>query len=99
MKEMVKVFTFHSPHYLAAIQSVGDKVFNRFVIHVDTTVVSYSLELVARFVTGKLEPNVLEASKEKISSSDQNVLFVRHCILQERVLCEWLSISGHVTVN
>lgn len=83
---MVRVFTFPSPHYLAAIQTMGDKVFNRFVIHADTRVVSYSLELVARYVTGKVDPNVLEASKENVTTPDQNVLFVRHCMLQDRVL-------------
>lgn len=88
---MVRVFTFQSPHYLAAIQSIGDKVFNRFVIHADTRVVSYSLELVARFVSGKLDPKVLEASKENVTPSDQTVLFVRHCILQERVLCRFFT--------
>ena len=96
---MVKVFTFMNPHYLAAIQSVGDKVFNRFIIHADATIFSYSLELVARYVTRKLEPNVLEASKEKVSTPDQHVLFVRHCILQERVLCEWALMRDSATVD
>ncbi|KAJ3518484.1 hypothetical protein NMY22_g13650 [Coprinellus aureogranulatus] len=91
--DMKRVFTFPNPHYLAALQSVGDRVFNRFIIHTDTRIISYSLELAARFVTGKVEPSVLEASKENVTTADHNVLFVRHCILQDAFYVSYLMLQ------
>jgi len=85
---MKQVFTYSNPHYLAALQSIEGKVFNKFIIHADNRVTSYSLELMARFITGACDPKVLEASKEVVTTPEQNVLFVRHVIMGERVLCQ-----------
>ncbi|RXW25502.1 hypothetical protein EST38_g301 [Candolleomyces aberdarensis] len=101
-KELRRVFTYQNPPYLAALQAVGDKVFNKFIIHADGKVVSYSLELVARFATDRAEAKVLEASKERITGSDQNVLFVRHVVLNERVLLVYGSkkrLSSSVNIH
>ncbi|KAJ2924639.1 hypothetical protein H1R20_g12444, partial [Candolleomyces eurysporus] len=101
-KELKRVFTYQNPVYLAALQAVGDKVFNKFIIHSDGKVVSYSLELVARFATDRAEAKVLEASKERITGSDQNVLFVKHVVLNERVLLVYGSkkrLSSSVNIH
>ncbi|KAF5341704.1 hypothetical protein D9611_001832 [Ephemerocybe angulata] len=90
-KELMRVFTYSNPSYIAALQSIGDKNFNKFIVQAEGRVFAFSLELVARYATGNAKSGVLEASREKVTSSDQNVLFVRHVILNDRVLLIYAS--------
>lgn len=90
--DLTQVFTWSSPPYLAALQSIGDKHFNKFIIHADNKIISFSLELVARCASGKPDSRllgVLNASKEIVTGADQNVLFARHVIIHGRVLREF----------
>lgn len=70
---------------MAAIESLGNKVFNKFIIHVDSSLVSYSLDLLARVSLGQAQSKTLDASSEKITGQD-SVLFFRHAQIGQRIL-------------
>ncbi|KAH6913124.1 hypothetical protein BKA70DRAFT_1261943 [Coprinopsis sp. MPI-PUGE-AT-0042] len=63
--------------YIAAIPSP----LNKFIIHFDTSVLSYSLEAVALLALGQTNASTLEASRQRVAPADQTVTFVRHLIV------------------
>jgi hypothetical protein len=62
---------------MAALQTVGNTVINRFIVHSEPEVVSYSLELLARLALGQTTPEILDASMEKIGVSESNITFCK----------------------
>lgn len=81
-----KVLSLSNPTAMAAVQTYRDKVFNKFVVHHENSLVSYSLDLIARVSLGQVEHKVLNASLEKISGHPNNVIFFRHAHVGPRVL-------------
>ncbi|KAE9407826.1 hypothetical protein BT96DRAFT_914477 [Gymnopus androsaceus JB14] len=72
------------PTSMAALQTLGTKTFNKFIVHVNSSLLSYPLALMARVALGQAEPKTLDASMEKVVSSD--VLFFKHLHVGPRVL-------------
>ncbi|KIM39836.1 hypothetical protein M413DRAFT_446755 [Hebeloma cylindrosporum] len=80
------VLNYKNPTSLATLTSLGDKVFNRFVIHSDSSLVSYSLDILSRLALGQSQTETLDASIERISGNDVNVAFCKHVHLGGRSL-------------
>lgn len=71
---------------MAAIQSIGSKKFAKLVIHSETSLVSYSLDALARVVLGEAQPSTLAATLEKIPGQDGYVVFFKHVHVGDRAL-------------
>lgn len=84
--EFRKVLHYPNPTSMAAIQTAGKKVFNKFVIQFESALFSYSLDLIARVALGQAHPQTLDASLEKIAGNDTNILFFRHAYISQRSL-------------
>lgn len=81
-----KILKLSDPTSMAVFQTMGDKIFNKFVIHYHSSLVCYSLDIFARVALGQAQPKTLDASFEKITSSDVNVLFFRQAKIGSRLL-------------
>jgi len=73
-----------------AISIVALQLFNRFLVHFEHSLLSYSLDLMARCARGESLPSTLDASKEEIAGpgGDGNVLFFRVGIIGGRTMSE-----------
>jgi hypothetical protein len=71
--EFRKALTASNPASMFAIETVADRKFSRFVLQHDSSIVSYSLDILARVGLGQADVKTLLASMEKHDSS--NVLF------------------------
>ncbi|KAJ3783008.1 hypothetical protein GGU11DRAFT_848965 [Lentinula aff. detonsa] len=69
---------------MAAVQSLGPKTFNKFIVHVNNSLLSYPLDLIAHVALGQTEPKALAASMEKVVSSE--LMFFKHLHVGQRVL-------------
>jgi RHO1 GDP-GTP exchange protein 1/2 len=67
---------------------MGGKVYNKFIIHWESSIWSYSLDILARVVLGQAEPTMLSASGEKIVGSESNVVFAKQVYVGDRALRE-----------
>ncbi|KAJ3865305.1 hypothetical protein EV359DRAFT_72510 [Lentinula novae-zelandiae] len=72
------------PTSMAALQSLGSKTFNKFIVHLNNSLLSYPLDMIAQVALGQVEPKVLAASVEKIVSNE--VVFFKHLHVGQRVL-------------
>lgn len=85
--EYRKVLNYYNPTSLAAIQSLGQHTFNKFLIHYETSLVSYSLDILARLASGQAQAKSLDASLERIAGHDSSsVLFFRYANFGNRAL-------------
>lgn len=84
--EFRKVLNYPNPTTLIAVQDIGNKSFNKFLIHFETSIFSYSLHVLAQVATGQAQSKTLEASLEKIAGQESNVLFCRHALMGTRPL-------------
>jgi hypothetical protein len=82
-KAFRRALNHSDPKYIGVFQTLGDKVFNKFVVHSDQTVTTYSLELLARLALDQTSRDVLGASIEKIGGGDANI-----------VLCKCAQVNG-----
>ncbi|KAK0223358.1 hypothetical protein IW262DRAFT_820050 [Armillaria fumosa] len=89
--EFRKVLDHPNPTSIAAVQTIEKKTFNRLLVHHDSVLTSYSLDLVARVALGQAQQKTLEASLEKIAGHDTNVLFFRQVLIGSRVLIIYAS--------
>ncbi|KAL0955022.1 hypothetical protein HGRIS_003941 [Hohenbuehelia grisea] len=95
-EKFVKVLNYANPTSIAAIQTLGNKAYNKFLVHYDTNLFSYSLDLLARVALGQAQHNMLDASLERLAGSEShantgNVLFVRHAVIGQRMLVIYAS--------
>ncbi|KAF9532496.1 hypothetical protein CPB83DRAFT_903530 [Crepidotus variabilis] len=74
-----------NPIYLAALTTMGPKTFNRLVVHVDTSLYSYSLGIMAQLAQQQARPQNIESSIEKLAD-DANVAFCRYLHIGNRAL-------------
>ncbi|KAF9468071.1 hypothetical protein BDZ94DRAFT_1209777 [Collybia nuda] len=91
LEEYRRIFTHPSPTSIAAVQNVGEKMFNRFIIHSDADLVSYSLDILAKVTLGETQPNTLQATMEKMAGQDGSVVFFKHVHIGDRVLIIYAS--------
>ena len=80
------------PTSLAALTTFGRKTFNRLVVHVDSAVMTYSLDILARLALDKSQAHSLDASIERVGGNDLNIVLCRHIHFNKRALCSYLFI-------
>ncbi|KAJ7126987.1 hypothetical protein C8R44DRAFT_780128 [Mycena epipterygia] len=84
-----KALTTSNPTSLFAIETIANRTFQRFVVQHDSSLVSYSLDILGRVGLGQADPKTLAASSEKHVTS--NVLFSRVVQIGRRVLIVYAS--------
>lgn len=84
--EFRKVLNDINPASISALQTLGDKTFNKLVVHADASVFSYSLETIVRVGLGHAHPQTLEVVAERIGGNDNNILFCKHLQIGPRFL-------------
>ncbi|KAJ7707684.1 hypothetical protein B0H17DRAFT_1000886 [Mycena rosella] len=84
-----KALTASNPTSIFAIETVANKPFHRFIVQHDSSLVSYSLDILARVGLGQTDPKTLPASLEKHDTS--NVQFSRVVRIGRRVLIVYAS--------
>ncbi|KAJ3714271.1 hypothetical protein C8R42DRAFT_255481 [Lentinula raphanica] len=72
------------PNSIAALQTLGSKTFNKFIILVNNSLLSYPLDLIAQVALGRADPQALASSVEKVVSGD--VMFFKHLHVGQRAL-------------
>lgn len=77
LKAFKKALIYSNPKYMAALQTIENKVLNRFIVHSESIVMSYSLELLARLALDQTTRDRLDASMERIGSGELNIVFCR----------------------
>lgn len=77
-----QVLRCQAPQYMVALPE-----HNKFIVHTEGKVTSYSLDLLARLSQGNTTEQALEASSEKISSQD-NVTVARVGYVKGRAIGE-----------
>ncbi|KAJ3767629.1 hypothetical protein FB446DRAFT_707669, partial [Lentinula raphanica] len=72
------------PNSIAALQTLGSKTFNKFIILVNNSLLSYPLDLIAQVALGRADPKALASSVEKVVSGD--IMFFKHLHVGQRAL-------------
>ncbi|KAF8627002.1 hypothetical protein AX15_004586 [Amanita polypyramis BW_CC] len=90
-EEFTQVLGLSNPVQLAAVHELGEKQFHRLVVHYEHSILSYSLDIIARVVTKQAKPSTLDASMERIAGQDSNVLFFRLAEMGQRILIMYAS--------
>jgi hypothetical protein len=62
--------------------------FNKFLVHSESGLLSYSIDLLTRVALGQAPPEALEASQEKIAGQDGHILLFRTGRIGSRTLSE-----------
>ncbi|KAJ6619767.1 hypothetical protein B0H10DRAFT_2024882 [Mycena sp. CBHHK59/15] len=88
-----KALTASNPTAIFAIEAVANKSFNRFLLQHDSSLVSYSLDILGRVGLGQADPKTLVASLEKHDTS--NVLFSKVVKIGRRVLSDRICSKRH----
>ncbi|KAI3604794.1 signal transducer [Moniliophthora roreri] len=86
-----KALHHNSPTAIAAIQMLGNKTFNRLIVHVDSSLLCYSLDLLAQVALGRVDPKAMAHSFERVAAPDVNVIFFKHLEIGHRVLVLYAS--------
>ncbi|KAG6901795.1 hypothetical protein C0995_007821 [Termitomyces sp. Mi166 len=85
--EFRRVFTHVNPTGLAAIETVGSRVYNKLIIHVKGSLFSYSLDIVAQAALGKIQSSkAITDTMERVARYDATVVFFKHLHIGERQL-------------
>jgi RHO1 GDP-GTP exchange protein 1/2 len=64
--------------------------FKKFIVHHETSLFSYSLDILARVAQGNSQSNTLDATGEKIAGQDGSVLFFKAGYIGNRSLSKHL---------
>lgn len=78
---------------MAALTTWEDKIFSRLILHVDSSLLSYSLDILTRLYMGKSDKQALDASMERVGGSDMNATLFRHIHVAGRALREFIISS------
>lgn len=73
--------------YITALTSLDAKIFNRLVVHVDSLLFAYSLDILARVGLGQSQQETLSASVEKLTD-DPHVVFCNQLHIGGKALCK-----------
>ncbi|KAH0585155.1 hypothetical protein H2248_008413 [Termitomyces sp. 'cryptogamus'] len=85
VEEFRRVFTHANPTGLAAIETLGSRVYNKFIIHVEGSLFSYSLDIVAQAALGKIQSSKeITDTMERVARYDSTVVFFKHLHIGER---------------
>ncbi|KAJ7756435.1 hypothetical protein DFH07DRAFT_820553 [Mycena maculata] len=84
-----KALAASNPTSIFAIETLVDKPFGRFIVHHDSSLVSYSLDILGRIGLEQADPKTLVASLEKHDPS--NVMLSRIVRIAKRVLIVYAS--------
>ncbi|KXN84722.1 Rho1 guanine nucleotide exchange factor 3 [Leucoagaricus sp. SymC.cos] len=101
-EDFKRVLHYSNPTYMAALQTAGSKVYNRFVVYYESTIVSHSLDLLARLTLGQTTREILEASSERIGGSESNITFCKSVQIGDRALVVYASkrrLSSSLTLQ
>ncbi|KAJ7650251.1 hypothetical protein FB45DRAFT_887431, partial [Roridomyces roridus] len=85
-----KALTASSPASLFAVETLANKPFGRFVVHHDSSLLSYSLDVLGRLALGQADPKTLVGTMEKHDNSN-NVLIARIIQMEHRLLILYTS--------
>ncbi|KAG5353522.1 hypothetical protein C0989_005969 [Termitomyces sp. Mn162] len=89
VEEFRRVFTHANPTGLAAIETLGSRVYNKFIIHVEGSLFSYSLDIVAQAALGKIQSSKeITDTMERVARYDSTVVFFKHLHIGERQFSE-----------
>lgn len=88
--EFRRILNYRHPTSLAALTTSGHKTFNRFVVHADSAIMTYSLDILARLALDKSHLHSLDASIERVGQNDGSIVFCKHIHLDERALCSYM---------
>ena len=77
-------------NYMLPTSLVALETFNRLVIHVDSSIMTYSLDILARLALDKSQAHSLDASLERVGGNDVNIVLCRHIHFNKRALCSYL---------
>ncbi|KAF8806960.1 hypothetical protein BYT27DRAFT_7101268 [Phlegmacium glaucopus] len=80
------VLNYRHPTSLAALTTLGHKTFNRLVVHADSAIWTFSLDILARLALDKSQLQTLDASIERVGGNDVNIVFCKHIHLYEKAL-------------
>lgn len=86
LKAFKKALDYSNPKYIGVLQAIGDKVFNKFIVHSDQAVTSYSLELLARLALDQTNRDALSASTEKVGGDESNIVICKCAQVNGRAL-------------
>lgn len=81
-----RVLNCMHPISLAALTTLGHKSFNRLVVHVDSAVMTYSLDILARLALDQSHLYSLDASMERVGGSDVNIVLCKHIHFDKKAL-------------
>ncbi|KAF8206488.1 hypothetical protein K438DRAFT_1817292 [Mycena galopus ATCC 62051] len=84
-EQFYKALPASNPTSITAIETVANKPFQRFIVQHDSSLVSYSLDLLGRVGLDQADPKSFVASMEKHHSSN-NVVFSKVIQIGRRVL-------------
>jgi hypothetical protein len=87
--EFRRILNYNSTS-LMALTTLGHKTFNRLVVHADSTVMTFSLDILARVALGKSQGHTLDTSIERVGGNDTNIVLCKYIHLDERALCSYL---------
>lgn len=91
-----KVLSHQDPNSIAALQMIGSKVFNKFIVHAEPMLLSYPLDEVARVALGHGEPRSLEATMERIGGSDANIVLAKSLQMGRRFISGFAFQVAHI---
>lgn len=87
------VLNYRNPTALMALTTLGRKSFNRLIVHTDSTLFSYSLDMLYRVALGQTQRQTLDASIERICAHDANVILCKHVHIAGRALRRFMHAS------
>ncbi|GLB40420.1 putative CNH domain containing protein [Lyophyllum shimeji] len=78
VEEYRRVFNYSNPTAMAAIRTVGPRVYNKFIVQSEGSLLAYSLDVVAQAALGKVQSSrAIGDSMERLAKHDQ-VVFFKH---------------------
>ena len=88
MSDLTEILSITSPTSIYTLQG-----FNKVIIHHNNEIISYSLDMIARFSLGGSSRPSLESTYEKVSGNEGNVLFCKPGVVGKRTMRKLLVAS------
>jgi len=90
-EDFKRVLGLENPTQLAVVHELGEKQFHRLLVHHENSILSYSLDILARVALRQSQPSTLDASMERVAGQDSNVMFFRLAEIGQRILVMYAS--------
>ena len=88
--DLTEILSITSPTSIYTLQG-----FNKVIIHHNNEIISYSLDMIARFSLGKSSKSSLDSTYEKVSRNEGNVLFCKPGVVGKRTMRESPAASSN----